>query len=123
LLFIGLAGRCHWFHFIFRYFGGLKDRQLTATKRRATGENTRITCKFITIREGDFAEIYHYETIKDKISKQCLGKKKPLSYQYKTHSKFYYANSNGWRWQKKTSLTDPFPTTTGDDYVDFQILR
>jgi len=34
-------------------------------------------CKFITV-EGDFAEIYHYESLRDKWIKKLLGTKKAL---------------------------------------------
>ena len=40
-------------------------------------EKIRTVCKFITV-EGDFAEIYHYQNVKDKIANFLLGKKKAI---------------------------------------------
>lgn len=40
-------------------------------------EKIRSVCKFITV-EGDFAEIYHYETVQDKLMKLLVGRKKAI---------------------------------------------
>lgn len=40
-------------------------------------DKVRRVCKFITV-EGDFAEIYHYEDVKEKFLKLISSKKKAL---------------------------------------------
>ena len=40
-------------------------------------EKIRNVCKFITV-EGDFAEIYHYQSLRDKWIKKLIGTKKAL---------------------------------------------
>lgn len=76
-LFIGLAVGAVVSFFIFRYFGGFKRTDNTREQSVVLLEKIRSVCKFITV-EGDFAEIYHYENVKDKIVNMLLGKKKAI---------------------------------------------
>jgi len=75
-LFIGLAVGAVAAFFLFRLFGGnAKDNRQEQSV--VLMEKIRTVCKFITV-EGDFAEIYHYQNVKDKIANFLLGKKKAI---------------------------------------------
>ncbi len=75
-LFIGLAVGAVAAYFIFRAFGNsAKDNR--QEQSIVLMEKIRSVCKFITV-EGDFAEIYHYRNVKDKIANFLLGKKKAI---------------------------------------------
>jgi hypothetical protein len=75
-LFIGLAIGAVVAYFLFRLFGGnTKDNRQEQSV--VLMEKIRTVCKFITV-EGDFAEIYHYKNVKDKIANFLLGKKKAI---------------------------------------------
>lgn len=75
-LFIGLAIGAVVAFFIFRLFNrGSKDNRQEQSV--VLMEKIRTVCKFITV-EGDFAEIYHYQNVKDKIANILLGKKKAI---------------------------------------------
>ena len=76
-LFIGLAVGAVVSFFIFKYFGGFKRTDNSREQSVVLLEKIRSVCKFITV-EGDFAEIYHYENVKDKIVNMLLGKKKAI---------------------------------------------
>ncbi|WP_194850266.1 DUF4230 domain-containing protein [Nonlabens antarcticus] len=75
-LFIGLAVGAVVAFFIFKFFfkGNKDNRQEQSV---VLMEKIRTVCKFITV-EGDFAEIYHYQNVKDKIATFLLGKKKAI---------------------------------------------
>ncbi|PRP68027.1 DUF4230 domain-containing protein [Nonlabens agnitus] len=75
-LFIGLAVGAVAAFFIFRWFGG-SSKDNRKEQSVVLMEKIRTVCKFITV-EGDFAEIYHYQNVKDKIANFLLGKKKAI---------------------------------------------
>jgi len=54
-----------------------KSRPDTHTQSIVLMERIRTVCKLISV-EGDFAEIYHYESLKDKWVTRLLGSKKAL---------------------------------------------
>ncbi len=75
-LFIGLAIGAVVAFFLFKWLGGgAKDNR--QEQSIVLMEKIRTVCKFITV-EGDFAEIYHYQNVKDKIATFLLGKKKAI---------------------------------------------
>ncbi len=59
------------------YFKGLQKKKLANFQSVILLEKIRSVCKFITV-EGDFAEIYHYEDVKEKFLKLITSKKKAL---------------------------------------------
>ena len=59
------------------YFKGLQKKKLANSQSVILLDKIRSVCKFITI-EGDFAEIYHYEDVKEKFLKLITSKKKAL---------------------------------------------
>lgn len=59
------------------YFKGLQKKKLANSQSVILLEKIRSVCKFITV-EGDFAEIYHYEDVKEKFLKLITSKKKAL---------------------------------------------
>jgi hypothetical protein len=75
-LFIGLVIGAVVAFFAFKFFfkGNTDNRQEQSV---VLMEKIRTVCKFITV-EGDFAEIYHYQNVKDKIANFLLGKKKAI---------------------------------------------
>ncbi len=75
-LFIGLAIGAVVAFFLFRAFGG-NSKDNRQEQSVVLMEKIRTVCKFITV-EGDFAEIYHYQNVKDKIANFLLGKKKAI---------------------------------------------
>jgi len=76
-LFIGLAGGAVVTYFIYTRFAGKLRRERAQTQSVVLMERIRTVCKFITV-EGDFAEIYHYQNLKDKWVNALLGTKKAL---------------------------------------------
>jgi hypothetical protein len=54
-----------------------QTRKLTNTQSVILLDKIKSVCKFITV-EGDFAEIYHYEDVKQKFLKLISSKKKAL---------------------------------------------
>jgi hypothetical protein len=54
-----------------------KTKQLTSTQSAILLDKIKRVCKFITV-EGDFAEIYHYEDVKEKFLKLISSRKKAL---------------------------------------------
>ena len=77
LLFIGLALGAVVAFFIFRIFGNFGKKEDRNKQSVVLMEKIRAVCKFITV-EGDFAEIYHYQNVKDKVANFLLGKKKAI---------------------------------------------
>ena len=59
------------------YFKSLQKKKLAHSQSVILLEKIRSVCKFITV-EGDFAEIYHYEDVKEKFLKLISSKKKAL---------------------------------------------
>lgn len=54
-----------------------KTKQITSTQSAILLDKIKRVCKFITV-EGDFAEIYHYEDVKEKFLKLISSRKKAL---------------------------------------------
>jgi hypothetical protein len=59
------------------YFKSIKNKQLVKSQSILLLDKIKTVCKFITV-EGDFAEIYHYEDVKEKFLKLISSKKKAL---------------------------------------------
>jgi len=59
------------------YFKSLKKKQLVNSQSLLLLDKIKTVCKFITV-EGDFAEIYHYEDVKERFLKLVSSKKKAL---------------------------------------------
>ncbi|MCL6293942.1 DUF4230 domain-containing protein [Jejuia spongiicola] len=59
------------------YLKSLKKKQLVNSQSVLLLDKIKTVCKFITV-EGDFAEIYHYEDVKEKFLKLISSKKKAL---------------------------------------------
>lgn len=62
---------------IVTYFNAVKRKQLARAQSILLIDKVRRVCKFINV-EGDFAEIYHYEDVKEKFLKLITSKKKAL---------------------------------------------
>lgn len=62
---------------IVTYLRSIKKKQLVNSQSVLLLEKIKTVCKFITV-EGDFAEIYHYEDVKEKFLKLISSKKKAL---------------------------------------------
>lgn len=77
LLFIGLLGGAILAYFIFARFSAAKNRSSVQTQSTVLKEKIKTVCKLVTV-EGDFAEIYHYESVKEKFFKLLSGTKKAL---------------------------------------------
>jgi hypothetical protein len=77
LLFIGLLGGAIVAYFIFAKFSAAKNKSSVQTQSVVLKEKIKSVCKLVTV-EGDFAEIYHYESVKDKFFKLLSGTKKAL---------------------------------------------
>ncbi|WP_103069512.1 DUF4230 domain-containing protein [Aquimarina sediminis] len=77
LLFIGLLGGAFLAYFIFARFSAAKNKSSIQTQSTVLKEKIKSVCKLVTV-EGDFAEIYHYESVKDKFFKLLSGTKKAL---------------------------------------------
>jgi predicted SPOUT superfamily RNA methylase MTH1 len=54
-----------------------KTKQIASTQSAVLLDRIKRVCKFITV-EGDFAEIYHYEDVKEKFLKLISSRKKAL---------------------------------------------
>ena len=59
------------------YFKSFKKKQLVKSQSVLLLDKIKTVCKFITV-EGDFAEIYHYEDVKERFLKLISSKKKAL---------------------------------------------
>jgi len=55
----------------------IKKKQLVNSQSTILLDKIKKVCKFITV-EGDFAEIYHYEDVKERFLKLVTSKKKAL---------------------------------------------
>lgn len=77
LLFIGLLGGAFLAYFIFSKFNASKKKAAIKTQSTVLMEKIKNVCKLITV-EGDFAEIYHYESVKEKFFNLLTGTKKAL---------------------------------------------
>ncbi|MBQ0734319.1 DUF4230 domain-containing protein [Aquimarina celericrescens] len=77
LLFIGLLSGAILAYFVFTRFNAAKRKSAVKTQSTVLMEKIKSVCKLVTV-EGDFAEIYHYESVKDKFFKQLIGRKKAL---------------------------------------------
>jgi len=62
---------------LFTIFKQWKKKQTTNAQSVLLLDKIKRVCKFITV-EGDFAEIYHYEDVKEKFLKLILSRKKAL---------------------------------------------
>ena len=62
---------------VFTYFKSLRNKQLVNSQSILLLDKIKKVCKFITV-EGDFAEIYHYEDVKERFLKLVSSKKKAL---------------------------------------------
>ncbi len=62
---------------IVTYFKSFKKKQLVKSQSVLLLDKIKTVCKFITV-EGDFAEIYHYEDVKERFLKLISSKKKAL---------------------------------------------
>ncbi|MHA7058789.1 DUF4230 domain-containing protein [Aquimarina sp. M1] len=77
LLFVGLIAGSIIAYLIFSRFNIARRRAATRTQSTVLMEKIKRVCKLVTV-EGDFAEIYHYESVRDKFLKALIGKKKAL---------------------------------------------
>lgn len=77
LLFIGLLGGAILAYFIFAKFNASQKKSAVKTQSTVLMEKIKSVCKLVNV-EGTFAEIYHYESVKDKFFKQLIGRKKAL---------------------------------------------
>ncbi|MFL1894903.1 DUF4230 domain-containing protein [Aquimarina sp. 2-A2] len=77
LLFIGLLAGVLLAYFIFNRFSAAKRKSSIETQSVVLMEKIKSVCKLVTV-EGDFAEIYHYQSVKDKFFSLLIGKKKAL---------------------------------------------
>ncbi|WP_370478976.1 DUF4230 domain-containing protein [Tamlana flava] len=59
------------------YLRSIKKKQLVKAQSAILLDKIKKVCKFITV-EGDFAEIYHYEDVKERFLKLISSKKKAL---------------------------------------------
>lgn len=62
---------------IVTYFKSRKKKELVNAQSTILLDKIKKVCKFITV-EGDFAEIYHYEDVKERFLKMISSKKKAL---------------------------------------------
>ena len=62
---------------IVTYLKSIKKKHLVNSQSVLLLDKVKTVCKFITV-EGDFAEIYHYEDVKEKFLKLISSKKKAL---------------------------------------------
>ncbi|SHJ27649.1 DUF4230 domain-containing protein [Aquimarina spongiae] len=77
LLFIGLLGGAILAYLIFSRFSAVRNKSAIKTQSTVLMEKIKSVCKLVTV-EGDFAEIYHYESVKEKFFKLLTGTKKAL---------------------------------------------
>ncbi|WP_459212587.1 DUF4230 domain-containing protein [Aquimarina rhabdastrellae] len=77
LLFVGLIIGAIISYFIFSRFNAVKKQANIQLQSTILIEKIRNVCKLVTV-EGDFAEIYHYESVKEKFFNLITGRKKAL---------------------------------------------
>ena len=62
---------------VITYFNSVQKKQLINSQSVILLEKIRMVCKFITV-EGDFAEIYHYQDVKQRLLNLISSEKKAL---------------------------------------------
>ncbi|WP_298530882.1 DUF4230 domain-containing protein [uncultured Algibacter sp.] len=62
---------------LFAYYQTLKRKQLVDSQSTILLDKIKTVCKLITV-EGDFAEIYHYQDVKQRLLKLVSSRKKAL---------------------------------------------
>lgn len=62
---------------VFTYIKHLQAKKLANSQSVELLDKIKKVCKFITV-EGDFAEIYHYEDVKERFLKLVSSRKKAL---------------------------------------------
>lgn len=77
LLFVGLLIGAILAYIIFSKFTASKKKSAVKTQSTILMEKIKSVCKLVTV-EGDFAEIYHYESVKEKFFNLLTGTKKAL---------------------------------------------
>lgn len=77
LLFIGLAVGTVVAYLIFARFSFVRKKKNVASQAVVLKDKIKKVCKLISV-EGDFAEIYHYESVREKFFDILIGKKKAL---------------------------------------------
>lgn len=76
-LFLGIALGSIGAYFLFSRVNSSRKHQKLQSQSVVLMERIRSVCKFITV-EGDFSEIYHYESFKKKWIEKFIGTKKAL---------------------------------------------
>jgi len=76
-LFLGLALGGVVAYFLYDRFARKFNKRSTIGQSAVLMERIRSVCKFITV-EGDFAEIYHYKSLKTKWVEKLIGTKKAI---------------------------------------------
>lgn len=76
-VFLGLAIGAILSYFIYSWVFAKSKKPDAQAQSVVLMERIRTVCKFITV-EGDFAEIYHYESLKNKWMNLLLGSKKAI---------------------------------------------
>ncbi len=77
LLFIGLLGGAILTYVVFSRFNAFKKKERVRSQAVILKDKIKSVCKLISV-EGDFAEIYHYESVKEKFFNLLTGTKKAL---------------------------------------------
>ncbi|GGZ85943.1 DUF4230 domain-containing protein [Algibacter mikhailovii] len=62
---------------LFAYYQTLKQKQLVDSQSTILLDKIKTVCRLITV-EGDFAEIYHYQDVKQRLLKMVSSRKKAL---------------------------------------------
>ncbi|WP_282124577.1 DUF4230 domain-containing protein [Algibacter mikhailovii] len=95
---------------LFAYYQTLKQKQLVDSQSTILLDKIKTVCRLITV-EGDFAEIYHYQDVKQRLLKMVSSRKKALVViNAKAHvgfdlSKIVLRANNG----KKKIILEKFP--------------
>lgn len=76
-LFLGLILGAVLMYWLYSYFGVRKEKELTEHQSSVLLNEIRSVCKLVSV-EGDFAEIYRYENIKEHFLSLVSSKKKAL---------------------------------------------
>ncbi len=77
LLLAGLIGGAIITYIVFSRFNFVSKKKRIESQAIVLKDKIKQVCKLISV-EGDFAEIYHYESVRDKFFDVLLGKKKAL---------------------------------------------
>ncbi|HAF77849.1 MAG: DUF4230 domain-containing protein [Maribacter dokdonensis] len=96
-------------YWLFNFFKGKKSKEITTHQSTVLLEKMKSVCKLISV-EGEFAEIYKYENVKDFMSLVSSKKKALVVIKAKAHigydlSKILMHADEG----KKTIILDNFP--------------